>query len=325
MQENQFDRSLSIGDYAYRVIQQSFQRFVDQEEFVSQDQDPEPLHQMRVGMRRFRTAVQIFNHAIALPKKVSNSSIGKVARSLGETRDLDVLKQELIHRYQPLLQKNEQAKFDKLIQHLHEQRHQSLLKLKRTLKGDRYQNIKQAIQDWLAQPTYHAMGNAIILEVLPDLLLPLICELFLHSGWLVGTTSQSGQFSLISIDNPEELHQQFRRFNHLLHDLRKQVKGVRYQVEFFADFYEDSYGERIEEFKKMQEILGKLQDHVVLRQFVETTLKMDLDKSFPSIEKVLLEETQAFWRIWQPFQSHYLSSDFRQSLRSLITTPLNRS
>jgi CHAD domain-containing protein len=234
MQETQFDRSRLVSDYAYYIIQQSFQRFVDQEEAVFKDQDPEALHQMRVGMRRFKTAMQVFGKAIALPKGVNNSSIGKIARSLGETRDLDVLKHDLITHYQPLLQKSEQAKFEQVLHHLHQKRGQSFLKLKKTLKGDRYQTLKQSMQDWLAQPIYTKVGDLPILEILPDLLLPLICQLFIHSGWLVGTTIQTGKASLIPIENSDELHQQLRKFSHFLHDLRKQIKGVRYSDRVFC-------------------------------------------------------------------------------------------
>jgi len=323
MDANQFDRSLSISDYAYRIIQQNFQCFVDLEEAVFKDQDTEPLHQMRVGMRRLRTSIQVFGNAIILPKGVNNSSIGKIARVLGATRDLDVLKQDLITRYQPLLQKSEQAKFEQVINHLHQQRGQSFLKLKKNLKGDRYQNLKQSIQDWLAQPTYTTMGNLPVLEILPDLLLPLVCQLFLHSGWLVGTTMQTSKVSLIPIENSDELHQQLRKFSHFLHDLRKQIKGVRYQTEFFADFYADSYRERVAEFKQIQEILGTLQDHVVLRHFLEKTLKADVSKVLPSIDQAMQEESSIFWQSWRPLQAHYLSLEFRQSLRSLLTETMS--
>ncbi|MFN5658044.1 MAG: CHAD domain-containing protein [Pseudanabaena sp.] len=322
MKDSHFDRSLLVSDYAYHIIQQSLQRFVDQEEAVFQDQDPEALHQMRVGMRRFRTAIQVFGKSITLPHRVNNSSIGKIARILGETRDLDVLKQDLITRYHPLLQQSEQDKFEKVLHHLHQKRGQSFLKLKKILKSDRYQTLKQSMQDWLAQPKYTKVGDLLVFEILPDLLLPLICQLFIHSGWLVGTTIQTGTVSLIPIENSDELHQQLRKFSHFLHDLRKQIKGVRYQTEFFADFYADSYRERVQEFKQIQEILGTLQDHVVLRNFLETTLKESLDKALPSIEHSIQEDANVFWQSWQPLQAHYLSSEFRKSLRSLLIEPL---
>lgn len=322
MKEHQLDLSISFGDYAHQVIRQNFHRVIDQQKSVLRDQEIEPLHQMRIGMRRLRTAIQVFSPAIALPKAVNNSSIGKIARSLGETRDLDVLQQALIDRYQPLLSKAEESKFDKVIKHLHQKREQSFRKLQKTLNGDRYQTLKQEIQDWLVQPTYTTMGSLSVLEILPDLILPLICRLFLHSGWLVGTTIQSAKVTLISIEDASELNQQLRKFGNNLHDLRKQIKGVRYQTEFFADFYEDTYAQRIEEFKTMQEMLGQLQDNVVLRDFLESSLKQDLVKVLPTIAQIMQQESSAFWQSWQPLQEQYLSPKFRQSLRSLLTTPL---
>ncbi|MEA5478083.1 CHAD domain-containing protein [Pseudanabaena galeata UHCC 0370] len=149
MKEHQFDLSVLLGDYAHQIIHQNFQKVIDQEKSVVKDKDIEPLHQMRVGMRKLRTAIQVFDNAIALPKEVNNSSIGKIARSLGETRDLDVLQQALIDRYQPLLSKAEESKFDTVIKHIHQKRTQSFQKLQKTLNGDRYQTLKQEIQDWL--------------------------------------------------------------------------------------------------------------------------------------------------------------------------------
>ncbi|MEA5477743.1 CHAD domain-containing protein [Pseudanabaena galeata UHCC 0370] len=166
------------------------------------------------------------------------------------------------------------------------------------------------------------MGSFSVLEILPDLILPLICRLFLHSGWLVGTTIQSAKVDLVSIEDASELNQQLRKFGNNLHDLRKQIKGVRYQTEFFADFYEDTYAQRIEEFKTMQEMLGQLQDHLVLRDFLESALKQDLVKVLPTIAQIMQQESITFWQSWQPLQEQYLSPKFRQSLRSLLTTPL---
>lgn len=322
MKEHQFDLSVLLGDYAHQIIHQNFQKVVDQEKSVCKDKDIEPLHQMRVGMRRLRTAIQVFDNAIALPKAVNNSSIGKIARSLGETRDLDVLQQTLIDRYQPLLSKAEESKFEQILKHLLQKRAQSFRELQKTINGDRYQTFKQELQDWLVQPTYKVIASLPVLEILPDLLLPLICRLFLRSGWLVGTTMQSAKVTLISIEEPAELNQQLRKFGNDLHDLRKQIKGVRYQTEFFADFYEDTYAQRIEEFKTMQEMLGQLQDHVVLRDFLESALKQDLAKVLPTIAQIMRQESMVFWQSWQPLQEQYLSPELRQSLRSLLTTPL---
>jgi CHAD domain-containing protein len=320
MQEDQLEIAIALSDYAHQVIRQNFQKVIDQEKAVFKDKDPEALHQMRVGMRRLRTALRVFSNVVILPDGVSNA-IGKIAKGLGETRDLDVLQQGMSERYQSLLTEAEQPKFEKVMQHLGKQRRHSFVKLQKILKGDRYQNCKLLIQDWLVHPSYTTMGNVSVSEILPDLLLPLICQLFLHSGWLVGTTMQSGRLSLIPLENTEELNYQLRRFGEELHDLRKQIKGVRYQAEFFAAFYEDEYKQRIDEFKNMQEVLGQLQDNSFRTDFLGALFTVDLAKVLPTIDQVIQQDTQIFWQKWQPFQEHYLSLDFRKSLRSLLTTP----
>ena len=110
MKPDPLDSSITLGKYGYQTIRQNFQKLVEPERDIFKDKDPEPLHQMRVGMRRLRTAIQVFRTAITLPKTVSNSLIGKIAKRLGETRDLDVLQQELTTHYQPLLTKKRTIK-----------------------------------------------------------------------------------------------------------------------------------------------------------------------------------------------------------------------
>ncbi len=315
------DPSSTLGEFAYQTIRQNFQKFVDQEKSVLDDKEPEPLHQMRVGMRRLRTAIQVFDAAIVLPKGLSSVAIGKIAKSLGKTRDLDVLQQDLTTRYRPLLSKAEKSKFDEVLKQLAQQRKKSFLRLKKTLHGDAYQNLKQSVQGWLDQPNYTLMGQLSILPMLPDLLLPLVNELFLHPGWLVGTTVQTGKVTQIPLENLAELNQQLEEFEDSLHALRKQMKGVRYQAEFFSDFYGDAYGERLEEFKLIQDVLGQLQDNVVLRQFLESTLNTDLTQVLPTVEHKIRQDQADFWQTWQPLQQRYLDLEFRQSLRSLLTMP----
>jgi CHAD domain-containing protein len=321
MKAQALDPAITLAEYTHQIIQQTVKRIMAQETAVLKDKDPEPLHQMRVGMRRLRTAVKVFSTTIVIPKSASNSAIGKIANMLGGTRDLDVLQNELVTHYQPLLKKSEKAKFDAVLKQVSQTRQQSFSQLQKTLNSDRYQKIKRSLQDWLDHPVYTPMGDLSVLQILPDLLLPLVCQLFLHPGWLVGTTVQSGNVTLIPLEETEALNQQFHQFNQLLHGLRKQLKGVRYQAEFFAGFYDHSYLEHVEEFKVLQEILGQLQDHVVLRQFLESTLDADLAKVLPSVDRAMQQDQARFWQSWQPLQRRYLSLEFRQSLRSLLATP----
>lgn len=322
MKTKSTNSSITLGEFAHQIIDLNCQKIVSQETAVLVDQDPEPLHQMRVGMRRLRTALAVFDTAIVSPKGMTRQSIGKVAKTLGETRDLDVLEEALVKRYKPLLQKPERTTFKDVLKHLHHQRDRSFHRLEKTLHGDRYSHFKRACQSWLEQPTYTLMGHLPMLPMVPDLLLPLVSQLFLHPGWLVGTTIQANVATPIPLDNQTELTRQLQDLGEVLHDLRKQIKAVRYQAEFFSGFYTDIFHQRTEELKTMQDVLGSLQDNVVMHQFFATALTSPLSVALPSVAYHLQQEQADFWQTWQPFQSQYLSASFRQEWRSLLSTPL---
>ena len=52
------------------------------------DADREPLHQIRVNLRRLRTVLSVFGPALVLPRGVRAARIASLARCTGETRDL---------------------------------------------------------------------------------------------------------------------------------------------------------------------------------------------------------------------------------------------
>jgi CHAD domain-containing protein len=58
----------TTGNCAYQAIKKHFEKTIKWEKSVKKDEDPEALHQMRVGMLRLRTAVQRFDMFLSLPK-----------------------------------------------------------------------------------------------------------------------------------------------------------------------------------------------------------------------------------------------------------------
>ncbi|MFN9402882.1 MAG: CHAD domain-containing protein, partial [Dolichospermum sp.] len=91
----------TLAETAHQAIEKHFEKTIKWEEAVKKDEDTEAVHQMRVGMRRLRTAVSRFEKYLILPKLISDKNIGKFARILGGLRDLDVLKEILQKNYQP--------------------------------------------------------------------------------------------------------------------------------------------------------------------------------------------------------------------------------
>jgi CHAD domain-containing protein len=306
----------NLGHYAYHIIQKNFKKIVKYEKAVLEDTDPEPLHQMRVGMRRLRSALQVCKGAVNLPKAGGERPIQKLARCLGELRDLDVLIEKLHEHYRPALKGKARNPLDRALKALKKQRKKRFAAVKMMMKGDRYRQFKTAYQDWLDQPQYGAIATYPVQEVLPDLWGSSISETLLHPGWLFCVIPE--QLPLMpSRLSPGALHKALTSDGETLHSLRKQMKRIRYQAEFFEDIYPDLNG-YIQDFKAIQEALGQLQDCAVVRSTLTDSLGKRWKQKWPAIARLVQHDEETAWQDWQPYQAQYLRPKYRQQLRSMF-------
>ncbi|MGB7417462.1 MAG: CHAD domain-containing protein, partial [Thermosynechococcaceae cyanobacterium] len=298
-------QKLTFGDCAYQAIHKHFKKSVKYKADVLKDRDPEPLHQMRVGMRRLRTALQVFAPAIHGP--ISVRQVTKIAKALGQVRDLDVLYiwfQQYMH--QSALTPADALELQLLLQRLQQHRGGQFHLIEKLLKGKPYRAFVNAIQAWLQEPQYKSLAQLPIQMVLPDLLLPLISDLLLHPAWMAAVTEQSGKVVPLKIADCETLKQNFDQWEPLLHDLRKQMKRVRYQTEFFLDFYGEDFKRQTEEFRLLQDQLGLLQDQRVLDQFLTQDLGTNWAVRLPSLAHYFEHGRWQLWQQWQIYQRQYL-------------------
>jgi CHAD domain-containing protein len=310
------DKTKTLGDWAYLGIEKHFQKILKHEDLVLKDKEPEELHQMRVGMRRLRSAVTGFGLAVKLPKDAKEKEIGKVARVLGELRDLDVLKETIQEQYQPTLTAAENKRVKVVLERLEKERSQSLEAVKSELESKKYQDLKQAFKKWLNQPEYQELGSVDIPEILPSLLLPAVSQLLLHPAWWIGLGSNEG------IDRVEEI---LTNNGKVFHDLRKQTKRSRYQMELFADLYGHNYQDYIADLKAIQEVLGAIQDSFVLGDFLEKTLDSEQKDRLPTLFDRLAQNRYESWQDWQILQQKYVTRETRQALYLELLNPVTES
>ncbi|MDV2994070.1 MAG: hypothetical protein N4J56_003724 [Chroococcidiopsis sp. SAG 2025] len=311
----------TLGDRAVLAIKKHFEKFLKHEADVIADSDPEALHQMRVGMRRLRSAIAGFAPAIDLPKPVQEKKIGKIARILGSLRDLDVLRESLENNYKPALPADEQEQLDTALVYLYKRRRKAFAKVHETLTGDRYQELKQALEKWLSQPQLQPIAQMPIQATLPDLLLSEVGRLLLHPSWLVGTKLQDEQVVVQTGQTPAQAKQQLIDNAPLLHSLRKETKRARYQMEVFANFYGASYETYLEDLKAIQSILGQFQDSAVLSEFLAEALETKIEKTMPTLANLLAEHNYQAWQQWQTLQQRYLNLESRKGLHLSILMP----
>lgn len=217
--------------------------------------DPEAVHQLRVGLRRLRSALRVFSGPLAGP---AIAALGAEARWLaaeaGRVRDLDVVAIEIV-RPEAIAHPDMQALAD-------------LADRVATQATD----ARAHLRDLLSQARVQ------------DLLLDLACFTATR-GWLdagdMGQTSRLAAavetYAAHSLGKRwKKVRKAGRGFDELSdearHQLRKELKKLRYAVEFFAPlFAEKKVRSFVGDLKRMQDTFGSINDAAMLRQMFVAT------------------------------------------------------
>ncbi|HEY9244434.1 MAG TPA: CHAD domain-containing protein, partial [Streptosporangiaceae bacterium] len=223
------------------------------------DIDTEFLHDLRVAVRRTRSALKLAGDV--LPAGLA-AQFGPEFKWLGDlttpTRDLDVY----LLGYQDSADGLVSAKPAELApfhDHLVGQRGVEYRRLARGLRSARFTRL---LSDWRA-----ALTSLVPARTGPDALDLAAARLRrAHQKVL-------RQGLVITPDSPAER----------LHDLRKRCKELRYLLEFFASLYEPRAHQRaVKDLKGLQDCLGEFQDRQVQQQELrEFASQMMADRDTP--------------------------------------------
>ena len=208
--------------------------------------DVNALYQMRVGVRRFRTALSFFKQFI--PKSQSDA-FGSGARfmnaTLGPIRDLDVV----------ILNLNEMQRGDPgnasatkaLLLQASQERRRARKALKLMLSSAKYKSFVKRLESWLEERKLSTRRD--------------------------GTTRHAAMAYAIDKLNIQiqEIQRKTKKVKGAsardLHDLRIVVKKTRYSMEFFASILPKKQGTLIEkELRVLQESFGRLTDRDMIKR-----------------------------------------------------------
>ncbi|MTI43455.1 inorganic triphosphatase YgiF [Roseibium hamelinense] len=232
-------------ELAYREILRSCLSQIAHNRIVMLESgDPEGPHQLRVGLRRLRSAFRMFKPVL---NPVSLEKLDKTAQSLageaGELRDLDVLTEEIVA---PLSQHAPPGlKLDALLDHMNVVR----------------EDCRAALQTHMAAPDIN--GFLFDLAAYTE-----------TRGWLDPENFDQTALLAQSVRNFSKvaLHRRWKkaakygaRIDDLTiperHDMRKALKKLRYGVEFFGSLYPASEIKPfLKRMKKLQDVFGYLND-----------------------------------------------------------------
>ncbi|MFO7628750.1 MAG: CHAD domain-containing protein [Prochlorococcaceae cyanobacterium] len=266
---------------------------------VLADQDPEPLHRMRVCFRRLRSTAEQFEAVLILPPAVSPVAMAKIGRRLGMPRDLDVLRQRLEHGFLPRIAKQEQQRLKPVMKQLRRERRLAFDDLRETLHSSRYLRLLSHLRLWLRSPHCNALAYEPVQLWLPEWSAGVLTGVLVHPGWRVG--------SLVEPDAATELH-----------DLRKVIKRCRYGLTNLQGVPGSEVAPWIARFKTLQEHLGDLNDFDVLEKAIVNLLDGDPAERLPELCALIAADRSQAWLRWHSEAAFFRSLEGRRSLYRMM-------
>ena len=289
------------GAFALELIQRQTRRLGKLQPEVLADRDPEPLHQLRVSLRRLRTALGQFGPALELPEPLDCGRIAAIARRTGLCRDLDVLHLRLAEQLMPSIPECEQRSMERAIKRLRRDRAQAFEALEEILCHSRYLKLLARLHKWQQKPRFTSLGQLPLLPWLYEWHAPYTADLFLHPGWRT--------------DDPTA---------EALHSLRKRIKGARYALEHLENWCGQPLKDWIAELRQAQDHLGELHDLQVLRRTLQEhagSLKAD---QLPILSSEIERQQQNHWQHWQE-QARRMRCDSNRHAIQLALMQLGKS
>ena len=295
-------RGVASGAFARELVQKQVAKLVQLQAPVASGEGSEPLHQMRVCMRRLRTTLIQFEPALQLPPAVNDQRLAKWVRRLGMARDLDVLRERLEDGFLPQLPAAEVKALRPVLRQLRRERQLAHGHVVEVLQSRSYLEGLAQLQRWLKEPSFTLLGQQPISQWVVEWQGAAISVLFLHPGW---------QISKVSAESEQ------------MHELRRQLKQVRYLLENLAPLQGAATAPWISRFKQGQELLGEWNDLQVLQRAIHDQVPGRLEDALPKLEWLLVQHQRHCWEHWRELVNELLPHSQRRRLRlALMAEPL---
>jgi inorganic triphosphatase YgiF len=236
------------AETAFRtMLGQGLRMILSNEVCVRQDLDVEGCHQMRVGMRRLRVALNLFKKNLPAGEAVLLRRLLKTcSKGLDGLRDWDVFLGETL----PMIEERfpDHAGVAELRKAAEKQRADALAAARTMLDQPEYGQLLLILGAWASYSRWASGASAEQMKAMASPVTELASPLL--DAAYKRVTKRDKHVSELSVPQ--------------LHALRLDVKQMRYGTEFFGSVYSVK---KVKKFRSkltaMQEILGKLQDAAV--------------------------------------------------------------
>jgi len=246
-------RDMSLGEAVARIFRTCQKQIEGNEAAVLAGHDPEGVHQMRVGVRRLRAALQAFRPVIAPAVHCAlTEELRWLQKQLGPARDWDVFLTETLPPIVDHLP-GEHA-FEAFVSQAEAARAKAYETARAALAGPRYTGLSLRLDLWLEEGSFLAR---------PD-----------ENAGAGAQGSVEAFAARVLSKRHKKLRKLGRRHDNFddaeLHRLRIQIKKTRYGLEFFRSLYPEKPVKRyLEALVGVQDALGAFNDAAVTHGLLE--------------------------------------------------------
>jgi triphosphatase len=281
-------RDMTVEQGFEAIIANCLAQIHGNETGVMQGSDPESVHQMRVGLRRLRSALRLFKNVIAVPAALQEE-LQWLTGELGAARDWEVLSISTLPRISTAAMNGEAAPLQGVAAEVaRAKREQAAVAMKST----RYTKLMLSFAAWMAAREWRA-----------------------HDG----KANRKLDAPLRKFADEELVHDQHRMIKHgkhlqdadpqTRHKLRIAAKKTRYATEFFQSLYSSKrVGPYVKTLTSLQDELGWLNDAAVaerlLHELQETHPDVGPDAGFARgyLHAQVHGEDHNLQRLWKRFK-----------------------
>lgn len=244
------DNKMDANAAFKKIVWECISHLQGNQDVVIEQSDEEGIHQMRVALRRLRSALSLFKKVLG-PKSIKPllTELNWLSGKLGKARDLDVfITQTLpsisgyLEQHQGMLTLERKALDAKAMAYNH---------VIETLSSQRYHRLLLTLSAWVENERWHKnhknFKNLQLNELAATTLNKLHSRLLSHSGHFLNM-------------RPEERH-----------TIRIACKKLRYAAEFFASIYASKSSRAyIKLLTQLQDTLGQINDINVTGNLIKT-------------------------------------------------------
>ena len=233
--------------------------------------DIEGVHQMRVGLRRMRSALNLFSQAI--PRKNTKMLAREMrwaAKQLDRARDLDVYIADNLSSKKAKKDKQKKSLRKVALKH----RKKAYRNVKRFIKGPRFNAFNDKLTHWLDKKGWRR-------ELSKAERNNLSCEITYFSDQVLDD-HRCGV-----LKTGKDIRQMD---DEALHRLRIECKKLRYAAEFFTPLYGRKMEPFLKQLKQLQDVLGLLHDCHVMGGLQNSLVRGDKSRRLAGVADKLMNQ-----------------------------------